>query len=77
MSLDPTFAKNLKKVDLRYIHDSTKGITRKKVGENFAYFDTDGKKITSDIVLDRITKLAIPPATASPPCHKIPPGGVD
>jgi len=62
MSLDPTFVKDLKKVDLRYIPDSTKGITRKKTGEKFTYVDTDAKKITSNIVLDRIKKLIIPPA---------------
>ena len=62
MPLDPTLAKDLKKADLRYVSDNTKGITRKPHGENFVYFDTDDKKITSEQILQRIKHLAIPPA---------------
>jgi DNA topoisomerase-1 len=62
MSLDPTLSKDLKKAELRYSHDSIAGITRKKNNDSFSYFDTDRTLITSDIVLDRIKKLAIPPA---------------
>ena len=62
MSIDPTLAKDLKKVDLRYISDSSGGITRKHHGNSFKYFDTDGKLINSEIVLTRIKELAIPPA---------------
>lgn len=62
MTLDPSFAKDLKKADLRYISDSTKGITRRKAGKEFAYFDTDAKKITSSIIENRIKSLVIPPA---------------
>jgi len=62
MPLDPSFVKDLKKVDLRYVSDTTKGITRKKSGTDFVYVDTDGKKITSDVVQERIQSLVIPPA---------------
>lgn len=62
MSLDPTFVNDLKKADLRYIPDSTKGITRGKNHNDFVYLDTDGKKITSEVIIGRIRKLAIPPA---------------
>src|SRR5260221_1440254 len=62
MPLDATLAKDLKKADLRYVSDTTAGITRQKNGTNFTYLDTDGKKITSDIVLARIADLVIPPA---------------
>lgn len=62
MTPDPTFAKDLQKADLRYISDTTKGISRKKSGKEFVYFDTNEKKITSEIILERIKKLAIPPA---------------
>ncbi len=65
MPLDPTFAKDLKKADLRYVSDSTIGILREKKGENFVYVDTDTHTITSDIVLKRINDLAIPPAWTS------------
>lgn len=62
MPIDPTLAKDLKKADLRYISDSVSGITRKRRGNSFQYFDTDGKIIKSEIVLGRIKELAIPPA---------------
>lgn len=62
MPTDLSLIKDLKKADLRYISDSTAGITRKKDGKLFKYFDTDKKRITSKIVLDRIKSLAIPPA---------------
>lgn len=55
-------AKELKKADLRYVDDSTSGITRKHSGKSFQYFDTDGKIIKSPVVLQRIKELAIPPA---------------
>lgn len=62
MVLDPLLAKDLKKADLRYINDTTKGFTRKKVGNDFTYFATDGKKITNDEIIQRIKGIAIPPA---------------
>lgn len=62
MSLEPSFVKDLKKADLRYISDTTKGITRKRNDKDFIYVDTDGKKITSDVVIERIKNLVIPPA---------------
>ncbi len=62
MPIDLTLSKDLKKTELRYSHDSIAGITRKKNNGSFEYFDTDGKLITSDIILDRIKKLTIPPA---------------
>ncbi|MFH0936748.1 MAG: DNA topoisomerase IB [Candidatus Daviesbacteria bacterium] len=62
MATDSTLAKDLKKADLRYVNDTTSGITRQKNCSSFKYFDPEGKKITSQITLDRIKKLAIPPA---------------
>lgn len=59
---DPTLEQEIKKADLRYISDSTPGITRKKDNGSFVYFDTDNKKITSDTILERIKNLVIPPA---------------
>jgi DNA topoisomerase-1 len=47
---------------LRYVSDSKPGITRKAVREGWAYFQPDGRKITDEAVIDRIRKLAIPPA---------------
>lgn len=62
MTSDPSLVKDLKKADLRYVSDSTSGITRKRNGKSFKYFDTEGKVITSEIILNRIKELAIPPA---------------
>lgn len=62
MAIDPILARDLKKSDLRYISDNSTGYGRKRSGDSFRYFDTAGKQITGDIVLDRIHKLAIPPA---------------
>jgi DNA topoisomerase I len=47
---------------LRYVTDAKPGITRKKRGKNFQYFDSEGKRITDEETLRRIKSLAIPPA---------------
>jgi DNA topoisomerase-1 len=47
---------------LRYVSDEQPGYTRKRKGDDFEYFDTDGKKITDETRLLRIRRLAIPPA---------------
>ena len=57
-----TLVKNLKKAQLRYVDDSLKGITRKKVDDSFKYFTRDGKVIKNKARLTRIKKLSIPPA---------------
>ena len=62
MQIDPTLAKDLKKADLRYVSDSSQGITRKRQNDSFIYFDPQGDRITSEQVLERIKALSIPPA---------------
>lgn len=52
----------LEQAKLRYTTDGGRGFTRKKQGESFVYFDTDGKKITENSTIERINSLAIPPA---------------
>ena len=47
---------------LRYISDDRPGYSRKKSGDDFDYFDTEGKPITDEQRLLRIKRLAIPPA---------------
>lgn len=47
---------------LRYVSDSDVGYTRKCRGDDFEYFDTEGKLIKDDQRLLRIKRLAIPPA---------------
>src|SRR5947207_4896782 len=47
---------------LRYVSDERPGYTRKAEGDDFEYFDTDGKRIRDETRLLRIKRLAIPPA---------------
>lgn len=48
--------------DLHYVDDSQPGISRKKVRGTFQYFDTQGKRITSEEEIKRLNALAVPPA---------------
>ena len=47
---------------LIYVSNEIPGFTRKKRGRGFSYFDTDGNKINSAPLLQRIKALVIPPA---------------
>jgi DNA topoisomerase I len=47
---------------LRYVSDEQPGYTRKRKGEDFNYFDTEGKRIHDEARLLRLRRLAIPPA---------------
>ena len=47
---------------LRYVTDTKPGITRKRRGKSFQYFDSDGKRIKDEETLKRIKSLVIPPA---------------
>ncbi|HEY0942432.1 MAG TPA: hypothetical protein VGE08_20230 [Steroidobacter sp.] len=47
---------------LIYVSDAEPGIARLKRGNGFCYLGPDRKRITATRVLDRIRKLAIPPA---------------
>ncbi len=52
----------MKKAKLRYYPDDKAGFTRKQGTRGFVYRDSRGRKIDSRVILDRIRKLAIPPA---------------
>ena len=58
--LDPVEA--AKAARLRYVSDREPGFTRRRHKDGFDYFDTQGRPITDEKVLDRIRSLAIPPA---------------
>ena len=58
--MDPQLAADA--AGLRYVTADARGITRKRAGTGFSYADTGGKTIHDRVVLDRIHKLAIPPA---------------
>ena len=47
---------------LRYVSDEQAGITRVKAGEGFSYRKSNGTPVTDERTLERIRKLAIPPA---------------
>lgn len=47
---------------LRYVNDEAPGIRRKLVGKHFRFSGIDGKPIADRAEIDRIRKLAIPPA---------------
>ncbi|MEX2238344.1 MAG: DNA topoisomerase IB [Dehalococcoidia bacterium] len=58
--LDPV--ESAREAGLRYVSDSTPGITRKRAGSSFTYLSPDGKTIRDREDLNRIKRLAIPPA---------------
>ena len=47
---------------LRYVSDDQPGYSRKRNGDGFNYFDTEGKPIRDEQRILRINRLAIPPA---------------
>ena len=49
---------------LRYVTDSRPGIRRRRSGKGFTYVGPDGKPVRDAATLERIRKLAIPPAYA-------------
>ena len=47
---------------LVYVSDEDRGIRRDRKGEAFAYFKPSGDRVADEATLERIRKLAIPPA---------------
>jgi DNA topoisomerase-1 len=47
---------------LRYMLDDMPGITRKRRGKGWSYYDPDGRLIRDVAERDRLNALAIPPA---------------
>jgi DNA topoisomerase-1 len=58
--IDPECAADA--AELAYVSDEQPGITRRRVGKGFIYFDARRRRITDDETIDRINRLAIPPA---------------
>ncbi|TWI53107.1 DNA topoisomerase-1 [Pseudomonas duriflava] len=48
--------------DLHYVDDTQPGLCRKKQRGNFVYFDAQGERVRDPAEIERINKLAIPPA---------------
>lgn len=61
LKIDRDYTKTAKVADLVYVHDDEPGINRIKKGKGFAYL-YEGKPIKDEETLERIKKLAIPPA---------------
>ena len=53
---------DLKAADLTNVSDLDPGLRRRRAGHGFNYLDAQGKPVTAPATLDRIRKLAIPPA---------------
>jgi DNA topoisomerase-1 len=49
-------------VGLRYIHEATPGLERRRRGKGFSYYDNHGHVITAKAAKQRIAELVIPPA---------------
>jgi DNA topoisomerase-1 len=60
LAADPVQSARLAR--LRYVTDAMPGIRRKPVGKHFGYVGVDGKPIHDESELQRIRRLAIPPA---------------
>ncbi|MEA2601933.1 MAG: topoisomerase [Acidobacteriota bacterium] len=58
--VDPV--ESAKAAGLRYVTDDEPGIRRRKSGKGFTYIDPQGKTVKDPKVIERIRKLAIPPA---------------
>lgn len=47
---------------LRHSSDSEPGITRKRMGRHWAYYDSNGERVTDRDEIDRLNAIALPPA---------------
>ena len=47
---------------LEYVDDAGPGITRKKLSHGWGYYDPDGERITDRDEIERLNKIALPPA---------------
>ena len=47
---------------LRHSSDSEPGISRKRQGRYWAYFDAEGKRVTDRDEIDRLNAIGLPPA---------------
>jgi len=47
---------------LRHSNDSEPGYTRKRQGDHWQYFDETGARVTDRDEIDRLNRLALPPA---------------
>ncbi len=55
-------ARAARRAGLRWIDAAQKGIARERAGDGFVYRDAGGRRLRDPAALDRIRRLAIPPA---------------
>lgn len=53
---------DLRRHGLRYSSDAEPGISRRRRGKGFSYHDPQGRRITDGAEIERLRKLAVPPA---------------
>jgi len=58
----PDTAASAQAANLRYVSDRRPGIRRRRRGRGFVYLDPDGRPVRDPAELDRIRRLAVPPA---------------
>ncbi len=58
----PDMLQHAEAAGLTYVSDQDPGFRRRKARSGFNYVDASGKPVTAEAALDRIRKLAIPPA---------------
>ena len=61
-ALEADTARHVAEAGLRYVRDARDGLTRKRRGSKFTYFDRRGVQIRKAEEITRINSLAIPPA---------------
>lgn len=54
--------KQARRAGLHYVDRTEPGITRRRAGKGFAYYDPAGERITDQSVIGRLKRLGIPPA---------------
>jgi DNA topoisomerase-1 len=59
---DPLQRAAARDAGLRYVNDAAPGLRRRRCGRGFAYFTPEGARVTDPATLERIRRLAIPPA---------------
>jgi DNA topoisomerase-1 len=62
MAASPAIVEAAEDAGLHYVSDSMPGITRHRAGNSFSYRNPDGSPVADPHEIDRINKLAIPPA---------------
>jgi DNA topoisomerase-1 len=61
-ALEVETKRHVRDAGLRYVSDVGSGLTRKRRGRAFVYYNADGSRVVENEVVARIRSLAIPPA---------------